>query len=159
MRHAQAERPARLDESDHGEHLIVIQRAGECRHERADTRRSAAEASIFRHAEQLLIGVLPSVTGSIVRGSTLARELILQLPQRLPLQLPAVAGRAPLLVDALPGSHLRGIRRVREMGGGRRRAVSTQADDQNGHRSRPLEAPPLHGVACMSCRSSAVIWT
>ena len=91
------------------------------------------------------------------RGRALASGVrVLQLPQRLPLQLPAVAGSAPLRVDAPAGHDFRGVGRIGKVGRGASSRRSRRPDQQDSGTQRRRRIPAAHGDPCTSAFSSVV---
>ena len=60
---------------------------------------------VFRHEEQIVVGMLPGVSRRIMCRGAAAGELIVDLPERLAFQMLAMAGRADRDVNSLAFIH------------------------------------------------------
>jgi hypothetical protein len=89
----QADRPASFDKGHCVQDFAIAQSLGGW-HEGNETGGSRREPAVFDHVKDVFVGVLPSVTSLVMRRRTPAGVFVDQLPQRLPLQISPVAGRA-----------------------------------------------------------------
>jgi hypothetical protein len=115
LRDAHAERPTRLDESKDGEDLIIAEDRRERRHGRGGIGRLCSKAAIFGLVEEVFVGVLPGMSGLVMRRRTPSGEFVVKLPERLALQVSAMTRRTIVRIDALAESRQRDVRGIGKM--------------------------------------------
>ena len=91
--------PSRLDERQNGDDLTVGQNILVHRHSRFVSVTNKRLETILRHLEQILIGVVPSMAGLIMRWSGQVTVLISFVPIRLPFEALPMATGALLSIE------------------------------------------------------------